>query len=1787
MKHRGLETVVRAIVMVQCLGCGLLAQTDILLVPDGIKVIAVTPDGNFLGNPASLSYSVSGSVLTYSLNTVNSDNVPIVATGTWEMLVPPSAKGFDLNTEINFAPPVTVQFKIFYNDVLRIQRGAIYSPYGLCLSRDTNNFFGTITCDDVRHLEVESTPSVRRAYLETYVHVARGAQPGQSLTVRVYYRLPPAAPTCPASAQASDHGGIAPKIAVACKNSIEMALSLPFASTNPIAAIADELPAFCASGTYSLTTGRQARIVLVLRDDQNRTLAQSDQFYRFDPDDKKPWGGGCVDRSSLVVIREKKIEQLRTEKLWPPKFDLADIARVSSDDVLGKLFLSAVLLDFTTNGIIAESTPVAYDVIVGAKVISSRLKLTKKGTSSPADEFTLPSDIVLSNRSGPESSTLFEAAAKEQVGYSGIALELEVDFPAEEGDLTAVFQGNDNLGKPLAFKLSSTREPIKKGKNKVSLKLTGTLPPRASSLAIIPQVEIRYTQKILLPAILLPVNVIYIAGIKPDDTLCSLNTEESKANCLQPGKDTLIEANIVVSPAQPVLYVNTTITTNEFDNFKLSKVPGTENPPVGRNSTFPHSTLVRPNFASASADPRFVTKSYNLTYELFCPTFSICGEAKEVFRNFATLGVPVGSAATGTSAGQLPDMALQGIKAPTSTMEDVVRKVAAVVVLKKIDSLILAPQLQSRANPIGPRVDFVQGKELFSRAEASVADPDLILLRNEWQINPPRPRGGSFAATIALRYGDNQLPDDPNFNEEKLQVVSLDPAGALHVYPTLLNVVTKEATAQIDSLDPLYALAVVGPFQHMPVMMASAPSGYAVVNAGPLPANLRLTNPSNDGVGTGAIATLNSMNMIRAASEGWLKGWADSTSVAGASWQEVGRQLAVAPAGKPGLAFLLPSVEYASRLTTEIYLANPGVEDAEVTINLLKPDGTKQGSFATKVTQSTANSLVIHNIFPGLATGFQGYAFLTSTRPIVAGGMRRTAGGMASLVAQPVDAASVATTTRYAPVMGDANIAATLHVVNAGALPATVTLRGRAANGSAATDVTVKLAPGQQYTRDLTDGFGVVPIASMTVISNTPGVFGDLLSSDSAFLSQYSASLPLTGEPSLNAVLPYTPTTTVVPVFNFGTTSATITVTAYSPTGAAGPASTTNVAPGARALINAQSNNGYVIVRSTQPVVAAGLITSTGGGIAGYPAIGVGATGSGTGGTGPVPAATAAGVLHAASFRGGAVAPGEIVTIFGSNIGPATLATLKLDAQGKVATDLNTARVLFDGVPAPMIYTLSGQNSVIVPYSVAGRGSTQVVVEYQGRQSPPVSLAVAAAAPGLFSANSSGTGPGAILNQNGSLNTPSNPAAVGSIVVLYGTGEGQTTPSGIDGSVASAVFPKPVLPVSISIGGRDARVLYAGAAPNLVAGVLQVNVEVPAGLAGGNQPVLLTVGSISSQPGLTVAIAGGQTQAPVIAVTPASLDFGNVSVGQTKDLTLTVRNNGTAILTVAQLGSSNPRFSSAQSTPFTVIPGSSQNIVIRFSPAAAGTQTGVITLVSNDPASSNRAISVTGIGTATTTAPSIEVNASVIDFGTVNTGQTRDLPILVRNAGSAALIISTISGSNPRFAPFGITLPLTLAAGASQALTIRFSPIAAGQQTATMTITSNDPARPAATVNVTGNGSGAGGGVLPVITFGQTINGTLSTSTPGRSVNCPTCYADTYQLTVTAARNIVITLNSTAFDSFLQLMDENRNVLSTNDDGGGGLNARITGTIQPGVYRIEVTTANDFETGAYALAVAP
>lgn len=242
----------------------------------------------------------------------------------------------------------------------------------------------------------------------------------------------------------------------------------------------------------------------------------------------------------------------------------------------------------------------------------------------------------------------------------------------------------------------------------------------------------------------------------------------------------------------------------------------------------------------------------------------------------------------------------------------------------------------------------------------------------------------------------------------------------------------------------------------------------------------------------------------------------------------------------------------------------------------------------------------------------------------------------------------------------------------------------------------------------------------------------------------------------------------------------------------------------------------------------------------------------------PAPATTPGSIVNAASFVGGAIAPGEIVTIFASNAGPVQIATLGLTTDGKVATVAGNTRVLFDGVAAPIIYSVAGQISAIVPYSVAGKASVGLQVEYNKVLSAAVTIPVVAAAPAVFSFNSSGKGPALIVNESGCCNTPANPAGRGSLAVLYVTGEGQTTPGGVDGMLANYptldLYPRPVLPVKLTVGGVSADVQYAGAAPLLVAGVMLVNFQVPLDAPVGDAvPVLVTVGSVQTQV-LTMAI---------------------------------------------------------------------------------------------------------------------------------------------------------------------------------------------------------------------------------------------------------------------------------------------------------------------------------------------
>ncbi len=289
------------------------------------------------------------------------------------------------------------------------------------------------------------------------------------------------------------------------------------------------------------------------------------------------------------------------------------------------------------------------------------------------------------------------------------------------------------------------------------------------------------------------------------------------------------------------------------------------------------------------------------------------------------------------------------------------------------------------------------------------------------------------------------------------------------------------------------------------------------------------------------------------------------------------------------------------------------------------------------------------------------------------------------------------------------------------------------------------------------------------------------------------------------------------------------------------------------------SNNGLPVLlidsltidKTTNPSTiyagteAAGLFKSLDGGRTWQP----------TGSTLVIPPPSVTSTSNAASNLIGPIAPGEIVVLSGSGIGPSSLVKATVGNNGLYATQVAGTSVQFNGILAPMIYAWAPQVAAVVPYGITGT-TAQVTVTYQGQTTAAFSVPVAASAPAIFSLDSTGRGQAAAINQDGfTINTVANPTKIGDIISLYATGEGQTTPSGTDGKPAAIPLPQPNLAVSATVGGQVAQVQYAGGAPGEVAGVMQVNVQIPSGIQTGNAvPVSIQVGTISSQPGVTIAV---------------------------------------------------------------------------------------------------------------------------------------------------------------------------------------------------------------------------------------------------------------------------------------------------------------------------------------------
>ncbi len=238
----------------------------------------------------------------------------------------------------------------------------------------------------------------------------------------------------------------------------------------------------------------------------------------------------------------------------------------------------------------------------------------------------------------------------------------------------------------------------------------------------------------------------------------------------------------------------------------------------------------------------------------------------------------------------------------------------------------------------------------------------------------------------------------------------------------------------------------------------------------------------------------------------------------------------------------------------------------------------------------------------------------------------------------------------------------------------------------------------------------------------------------------------------------------------------------------------------------------------------------------------------------PAPNPTVVSVNSSASYTAGTVAPGEFVTLFGSSLGPATLVS---PTPGTAPKTLGGTTVTFDGIAAPILYASATQTGVQVPYGI-NIPTTVLQVQRSGSTSATTQVSSVPAFPSLFTSDQSGKGQAASLNAPSyTLNSASNPAPRGSTIILYGTGEGRTYPSSVEGTITPGIapLPQPLYAVQVSFGGVPGVIAYVGETPTALAGLMQINVTIPSSApVGAAIPVTVTINGQTSPGNVTVAI---------------------------------------------------------------------------------------------------------------------------------------------------------------------------------------------------------------------------------------------------------------------------------------------------------------------------------------------
>ncbi len=207
------------------------------------------------------------------------------------------------------------------------------------------------------------------------------------------------------------------------------------------------------------------------------------------------------------------------------------------------------------------------------------------------------------------------------------------------------------------------------------------------------------------------------------------------------------------------------------------------------------------------------------------------------------------------------------------------------------------------------------------------------------------------------------------------------------------------------------------------------------------------------------------------------------------------------------------------------------------------------------------------------------------------------------------------------------------------------------------------------------------------------------------------------------------------------------------------------------------------------------------------------------------------------------VSPGELISIYGSNLGPASPLAADL-SQGQAPLHLGGVQVLINGAPVPLLYAQGDQINAIVPFAISPGGTATIIVDNTGVSSNPAQLNTAVAAPSAFLLNESGWA--AAFNQDGTVNSANNRAKLGSTVTVFATGFGQLNPPPHDGSAVTTPLPALFQPVQVYYQGQPVNT-SAEPVPGIVAGVMQVTFSLPTSATTSELPFQLIAGGWPAQ----------------------------------------------------------------------------------------------------------------------------------------------------------------------------------------------------------------------------------------------------------------------------------------------------------------------------------------------------